>query len=135
VSQGFLYVWSPLLLTIATCFATVYALGMHRETPSLGRIPAWLLLADVGIFALAWLLIALAPDVTTSNGVCKGLEGFDAFYLFVFGSAVVGGAGWGTAGLRRDAGYARLVSYAAVAIVIPYAIVVRAVFATACTWN
>jgi hypothetical protein len=30
---------------------------------------------------------------------------------------------------------ARLVSYAAVAIVIPYAIVVRAVFATACTWN
>lgn len=135
MSQGFLYVWSPLLLTIATCFATMYALGAQRETPSLGRIPAWLLLADVGIFALAWLLIALAPDVTTSNGVCKDLEGFDAFYLFVFGSAVVGGAAWGTAGLRRDTGYARLVSYAAVAIVIPYAIVVRAVFATACTWN
>jgi hypothetical protein len=63
----------------------------ERRSSPLQRAPSS---ADVGIFALAWLLIALAPDVTTSNGVCKDLEGFDAFYVFVFGSAVVGGVAW-----------------------------------------
>ncbi|HEX7072073.1 MAG TPA: hypothetical protein VF190_14770 [Rhodothermales bacterium] len=105
----------------------------ERRSSPLQRAPSS---ADVGIFALAWLLIALAPDVTTSNGVCKDLEGFDAFYVFVFGSAVVGGVAWERPAFAATrAMRARLVSYAAVAIVIPYAIVVRAVFATACTWN
>jgi hypothetical protein len=60
-----------------------------------------LLAADLGIVALAWVLIATAPDVTTSNGQCKDLSEFDAFYALVLGSAFVGGLAWGTASLQR----------------------------------
>ena len=76
----------------------------------------------MGLLALAWALIATAPDQTTSDGVCKDLSGFDALYAFIVGSAVVGGAAWGTASLQRDSGYARLLGYAAVAFIVPYVI-------------
>ena len=130
-----LYFFAPLLLTIGTTFATMVWVSRHDEFWEGGRVALWLLLADLGVLALAWLVVATAPDQTTSNGVCKDLTGYEVFYVFILGSAVVGGAAWGTASLRRDSGYARLVGYAAVAIVVPYVIAFYSFFATACSWN
>ena len=53
----------------------------------------------LGIVAVAWAMIWLAPDSQpTSDGVsCKDLRGWDdAVYLLVFDAAVVGGLAWGS---------------------------------------
>ena len=132
---AFLYFFGPLLLTIGTTFATMVSAARRDQSWQGGRVPLWLLLADLTILAVAWILIATAPDQTTSNGVCKDLTGYGVLYAFILGSAVVGGAAWGTASLRRDSGYLRLIAYAGVAIAIPYVIAVRAFVATGCSWN
>jgi hypothetical protein len=87
------------------------------------------------LLALAWVVIATAPDQTSNDAVCKDLNGYDVLCTFSFGSAVVGGAAWGTASLERDSGYLRLIGYAAVALALPYVIAIRAFVATACGWN
>ena len=100
-----------------------------------GQVPRLLLVADLAVLALAWVVIATAPDQTSNDAVCKDLTGYDVLYAFIFGSAVVGGAAWGTASLERDSGYLRLIGYAAVALALPYVIAIRAFVATACGWN
>lgn len=125
---------APLLLTIGVALAVI-RFAFRDNVLEGSRIPLWILVADLGIFALAWILISTAPDLTTSNGVCKNLRDFDAFYPLVLGSAVGGGFAWGTASLQQSSSWARLVAYAVVAMAIPYAIAIRAVFASACGWN
>lgn len=130
-----LYFFAPLLLTIGTTFATMVVVARRDEFWEGGRLPRWLLVADIAVLGLAWVVIATAPDQTTSNGVCKDLTGYGVLYAFIVGSAVVGGTAWGTASLRRDSSYVRLIAYAGVAIVVPYVIAIRAFVATACGWN
>jgi hypothetical protein len=129
-----LYFTGPLLLTIATTFATMLVAG-RRDSWEGGQVPRLLLVADLAVLALAWVVIATAPDRTSNDAVCKDLNGYDVLCTFSFGSAVVGGAAWGTASLERDSGYLRLIGYAAVALALPYVIAIRAFVATACGWN
>lgn len=130
-----LYFSAPLLLTIGTTFATMVVVARRDGSWEGGRVSRWLLAADLAVLALAWILIATAPDQTTSNGVCKDLTGYGVLYAFILGSAVVGGTAWGTASLRRNASYIRLIAYAGIALGVPYVIAIRAFVATACGWN
>jgi hypothetical protein len=128
----------PLLLTIGTALGTMYWLGHRGEYLKGSRVPVGLLIGDLAIFAIGLAVIATAPDSQeTSNGqVCKDSRDFDeVLYPLVFGSAIVGGLAWGTASLQQDSGFGKLLAYAGIALVLPYAIVVRAFFATACGWN
>jgi hypothetical protein len=130
-----LFYAAPLLLTFGTTFASMLGLRNHARLLEERNTPRWLLVADLGILALALVLIATAPDLTTSNGHCKNLEDFHSNYVLIPGSAVVGGLAWGTASLQQDSSAGRLLGYAGIALTVPYAIFVVSVFATACTWN
>ena len=128
----------PLLLTIFTAMVTMYRAWPRGDFLKGSHVPDWLMIGLLGIVAVAWAMIWLAPDSQpTSDGVsCKDLRGWDeAVYLLVFGAAVVGGLAWGTASLQRDSGFFRLLTFAGVALCAPYVIAVRAFFATACGWN
>ena len=97
----------PLLLTIFTAMVTMYRAWPRGDFLKGSHVPDWLMIGLLGIVAVAWAMIWLAPDSQpTSDGVsCKDLRGWDeAVYLLVFGAAVVGGLAWGTASLQRDSG-------------------------------
>ncbi|HET7515410.1 MAG TPA: hypothetical protein VFJ60_11470 [Gaiella sp.] len=128
----------PLLLTIFTAMVTMYRAWPRGDFLKGSHVPGWLMIALLGIVAVAWAMIWLAPDSQqTSDGrSCKDSRDWDeAFVLLVFGAAVVGGLAWGNASLQRDSGFFRLLTFAGVALCAPYVIAVRAFFATACGWN
>lgn len=128
----------PLLLTIFTAMVTMYRAWPRGDFLKGSHVPGWLMIALLGIVAVAWAMIWLAPDSQqTSDGrSCKDSRDWDeAFVLLVFGAAVVGGLAWGTASLQRDSGFFKLLTFAGVALCAPYVIAVRAFFATACGWN
>lgn len=128
----------PLLLTILTAMVTMYRAWPRGDSLTGSHVPGWLMMGLLGIVAVAWVMIWLAPDSQhTSDGrSCKDSRDWDeAFTLLVLGAAVVGGLAWGTASLQRDSGWFRVLTFAVVALCAPYVIAVRAFFATACGWN
>ena len=128
----------PLLLTIFTAMVTMYRAWPRGDFLKGSHVPGWLMMGLLGIVAVAWAMIWLAPESqpTSDAASCKDLRGWDeALYLLVFGAAVVGGLAWGTASLQRDSGFFRLLTFAGVALCAPYVIAVRWFFATACGWN
>ena len=127
----------PAIVTLGTVLVGVPLLRRSGVHLTGSRVPLGFLLALIGFAIVAWGVIWAAPDEPNQvgGGSCKATETEwvdNTLQVLLLGSAFFGGMAWATASLDDRASSAKLLGYAALALAIPYVILVSWISVALC---